>query len=69
VSQLARNQYSYAPFIAKFKTACGLCFDQLGGHVELTWFTRKYDVIQKTEVHNISQRHRTTATGNLLKNW
>ena len=47
MSQLARNQYSYAPFIAKFKTACGLCFDQLGGHVELTWFTRKYDVIQK----------------------
>ena len=32
---LARNGYSYAPFIAKPKAACGLCFDQLGGHVQL----------------------------------
>ena len=47
VSPLARNGYSYAPFIAKSKAACGLCFDQLGGHVELPWLVRKYDVIHK----------------------
>jgi len=34
---LARNAYSYAPFIAKSKAACGLCFHQLGRHVELPW--------------------------------
>ena len=56
VSPLARNGYSYAPFIVKSKAACGLCFDQLGGHVELPWLMRNYDVIHKPEVHNISQR-------------
>jgi len=47
VSPLARNGYSYAPIKAKSKAACGLCFDQLGGHVELPWLMRKYDVIYK----------------------
>jgi len=56
VSQLARNVYSYAPFIAKSKTACGLCFGQLGGHVELPQLMGKFDVIYKPEVHNISRR-------------
>jgi len=51
VSPLARNGYSYAPFIAKSKAACGLCFHQL------PWLIRKYDVIHKSEVHNVSQRH------------
>ena len=48
MSQMARNGYSFAPFIAKSKAACGLCFHQLGGHVELPWLMRKYDVIHKT---------------------
>ena len=48
VSQLACNEYSYMPFIAKSKAACGLCFHQLGGHVELPWLMCKYDVIHKT---------------------
>ena len=57
---LALNGYSYALFIAKSKAACGLCFDQLGGHVELPWLMRKYDVIHKPEVHNVSQRRQRT---------
>jgi len=48
VSPLARNWYSYAPFIAVSKAACGLCFDQLSGYVELPRLMRKYDVIHKT---------------------
>ena len=49
VSPLDRNGYSYAPFIiAKSKVACGLCFHQLGGHVDLPWLICKYDVIRKT---------------------
>jgi len=48
VSPLARNGYSYAPFIANSKAAFMLCFRQLGGHVELPWRMRKYDVIHKT---------------------
>ena len=49
VSPFARNGYSYAPFVAKSKAARGLCFDQLGGHVELPRLMRKHDVIHKTE--------------------
>jgi len=48
VSPFARNGYSCAPFVAKSKAARGLCFDQLGGHVELPWLMRKHDVIHKT---------------------
>ena len=48
MSPLACNGYSYAPFIAKSKAACELCFRQLDGHVELPWLMRKYDVIHKT---------------------
>ena len=33
--------------ITKSKAACGLCFHQLGGHVELPWLMRKYDVIHE----------------------
>ena len=36
MSPLSRNEYSYAQFVAKSKAACKLCFDQLGGHVELS---------------------------------
>ena len=32
---------------AVYKATCGLCFDQLGGHVELPWLMRKYGVIHK----------------------
>jgi len=56
VSPLARNEYTYAPFIAKSKAACGLCFHHLGGHVELLRLMRKYDVIHKTGVRIVSQR-------------
>ena len=48
VSPLERNGYSYAPFIANSKAACGLCFDQLNGHVELPWLVSKYAVIHET---------------------
>jgi len=48
VSPLARNGYSCALFIAKSKAECGLCFDQLGGHVELPSLMRKHDVMYKT---------------------
>jgi len=48
VSPLARNGYSYAPFTAKSKAACGLCFHQLGGNLELPWLMRKHDVIHET---------------------
>jgi len=34
-------------FTAKSKAACGLCFDQLGGHVELPWLMHMYDVIHE----------------------
>ena len=62
---MARNGYSYAPFIAKSKAPCGLRFDQLGGHVELPWLMRKYDVIHKTDA---AREDRTTAIGNMHKN-
>ena len=44
-----QRAFLYAPFrpTAKFKAACGLCFNQLDGHVELPWLVRKYDVIHK----------------------
>ena len=48
MSPLAHHGYSYAPFIAKSKAACGLCFYQPGGHVELPWLMRMYDVVHKT---------------------
>jgi len=40
-----QRAFLYAPFrpTAKFKAACGLCFNQLDGHVELPWLVRKYD--------------------------
>ena len=42
--------------IVKSKAAYWLCFDQLGGHVELPWLMRMYDVIHKPEVHNLTRR-------------
>ena len=66
VSPLACNGYSYAPFIAKSKAACGLCFDQLGGHVELLWLTRMHDVIHITgstqHIATPPEEDRATAT-------
>ena len=43
-----RGARKVGPFIAKPKAACGLCFHQLGGHVELPWLMRTYDVIHNT---------------------
>ena len=54
---MARNGYSYAPFIAKSTAACKLRFDQLGGHVELPWLMRKYDVIHKTDAARGGPNH------------
>jgi len=69
VSALARNGYSYAPIKAKSKAACGLCFAQLGGHVELPWLMRKYDVTHKTgnTYHIVTppEDERVTAMGNM----
>ena len=56
MSPLARSGYPYAPFIAKPKAACGLCFHQLGGHVELPSLMRNDDVIHKPEVYNVLRR-------------
>jgi len=49
---MAHNKYSYAPFIAKSKAACGL-----------PWIMRKYDVIQ-----TLPEEDRATAMGNMHKN-
>jgi len=67
---LARNGYSYAPFIAKSKAACGqVVIDQLGGHVELPWLMRKYGVIHKTgstkHIVTMPEENRATAIGNV----
>ena len=71
VSPLARNGYSYAPSIAKSKAACGLCLDQLGGHVELPWLIRMYDVIHKTgstkRIASRQKKNRATAIDNVQK--
>jgi len=74
VNPLARSGNSYAPFIAKPKAACVLCFHQLGGHVELPSLMRNDDVIHKPEVHNVSRRghaeqDRATAMVTCTKRW
>ena len=62
-----------APFIATSKAAYGLCLDQLGGHVELPWLMRKYDVIHKTgstqRIATPSEEDRATAIGDMHTNW
>ena len=57
VSPLAYNAYSYAPFIAKSKAACGLCFNQLGGHIEPPWLVCKYEKkVRKGNLYSITDR-------------
>ena len=72
VSPLACNGYSYSPFIAKPKAARGLCFRQLGGHVELPRLMRKYDVIRTTgstyRIATAPQQDRAAATRYMHKN-
>ena len=71
VSPLAHNGYSYTPFIAKSKAACGLCFHQLGDHVELPWLMCKYDVIHKNRKYvvycNAARGGPAMAVGNMHK--
>ena len=57
MSPLAYNAYSYAPFIAKSKAACGLCFNQLGGHIEPPWLVCKYEKkVCKGNLYSITDR-------------
>ena len=72
VSPLSRSGYSCSPFIAKSKAACGLCFRQLDGNVELPWLMRKYAVIRKTRsTQHIAmppEEDRAMAIGNMHRN-
>jgi len=71
VSTLPRNGYSYTPFIAKSKSACGLCFHQLGGHVELPSMTssinRKYITYGDAVTGGPSYGHKLHARKKLIK--
>jgi len=57
VRPLACNWYYCVQFIAMPKAGCLCAALQLGGDVEQPWLMRRYDVIHKPEVHNVSLRH------------
>ena len=70
VSPLAHNGYSYVPFIAKSKAACGLCFHQLGGHIELPFgLCASMTSSKYITYRNAPEEDQATAIGNMHKNW